>query len=406
MILNTKHLLFCPGPVNIAQNVKEAATNSEIGHREAEFSVLLGSLNSKLLRVFEIKNKKAYHPIFITGSGTAANESVLSSVVDKKRVLIITNGEFGERLVDISKIYNKHTHHLKFNWGEKIDLSKVEKIIKKSEIEMIALVHHETSTGMLNPIEELGKLAKKYKLLFFLDTVSSAGAEKIDIEKWNVSFCTTSSGKALGSFPGLGIVIGKKVEFEKLKDIKPRTTYLNLYKFYQYSKNLLQTPNTPGIQLFFALEQALSNILAIGVRTKRKHIYQTNQILRIGVRKLGFTFLMDEKDMSSVLTTVNMPSDIDVNLLKKKLRDRNIIVYNGKGPLLNKVFQVGSIGTLDKKSIRFFLISLKEILDLFRSDRIHKYPTLSRQPITMTRMIPNFSVHQIHRKQILQAVKH
>lgn len=406
MILNTKHLLFCPGPVNIAQNVKDAATNSEIGHREAEFSVLLESLNSKILRLFEIKNKNAYHPVFITGSGTAANESVLSSVVDKKHILIITNGEFGERLVDISKIHNKHTHQLKFKWGEKIDLKKVERTIKKKHIEIITMVHHETSTGMLNPIEEIGKIAKKYKLLFILDTVSSAGAEKIDLEKWHVAFCTTSSGKALGSFPGVGVVIGKKKEFEKLKTVTPKTMYLNLYKLYHYSKKFLQTPNTPGIQLFFALEQAISNILTMGVVTKRNTIYQTNQILRIGMKKLGFTFLMDEKDMSSVLTTVNLPSDINVLLLKKRLRERNIIVYNGKGPLLNKVFQVGSIGILDKKSINYFLTSLKEILEKFRSDSIFEYPVLTRQTNTFTGLMPTLSFHHTHKKRILQAVKH
>lgn len=360
-----KHYLFCPGPVNIAQNVKEAVFN-EIGHREKEFSELLLSLNSKLLQVYQVKNKKLYQPVFITGSGTSANESVLSSVVHSKRILILSNGEFGDRLYEISKIHNKNTFLLNFGWGSRMDPEKVVEVIKKNKIQMIAMVHHETSIGVINPIEKVGKIAQKNKLIFMVDTVSSVGAEKIDIEKANITFTTGTSGKAIGSFPGIGFVIGKKKEFEKLKENAPKTAYLNLYKFYYYSSTLSQTPNTPGVQLLFALEQALKNILAIGITTRRRNIKEKALMLRKGMKELGLSFYLPDGEMSSVLTTVNLPAYIDIETLKLKLKQKNIVVYNGKGPLTNKVFQVGNIGEFSERDIAYFLKTLGSILKAYK----------------------------------------
>lgn len=377
-----KQFLFCPGPVNVADNVKAAAVKNEIGHREKEFSILLTSLNKNVLKVFRVKKPHLYHSIFITGSGTAANEAVLSSVVPQsKHILIVSNGEFGERLSDISKLHNKNTHHLKFKWGQYLDLFKIEQYLRYHTIDFIAMVHHETSTGMLNPVDEVGKLAKKYKVKLLLDTVSSAGADLIDLEKWNVAFCTSSAAKAISSLPGVSFVIGKHSEFKKLKNLSPKTMYLNLYKFYIYSVKYQQTPNTPAVQLFYALNQAFLNIIAEGIDEKRMRVQEITRYLRNGMNKLGLAFLIDERHMSSILTTVMLPRHVNISSFRKKLLQKDIVIYNGKGPFLNKVFQVGNIGDLGKKSATFFLNELKEVLKSFtpktRKQRASQLPRLS-----------------------------
>jgi len=380
-----KQFLFCPGPVNVSENVKEAVVANEIGHREKEFLELLKELNERLLMLFEVKNPRLYQSIIITGSGTAANEAILSSVVGNQYILILSNGEFGERLYEISKMHNAHTYLLKFPWAEKIDLAKVEAYLKHNKVDIISMVHHETSTGMLNPIEKIGKMTKKYHVRFLVDAVSSAGAEKIDLKNWNISFCSSSAAKAIGSLPGISFVIGKKSEFEKLKEIPAKTAYLNLYKFYYYARNLKQTPNTPAIQLFYALNQAIENILHKGIASKHQDLKQNAALLRSGMKKLGLLFLLDEEDMSCVLTTVIMPDYIPFDFLKNKLREKNIIIYNGKGPLINKVFQVGNIGNVSEKDIIYFLKTLKEVLigfmpilstekPLFKSEKVHLQP--------------------------------
>jgi len=360
-IKHKQDLLFCPGPVQVANNVWRAASKS-MGHREQEFSKLIANLNDKFLQIYEVKNKSKYYSVIITGSGTAANETVLSSIVGTKHVLSLINGEFGERLYNISKVHNKHIHKLYFGWGEEINTAKVEQFLKSHKIGVITMAHHETSTGMLNSIEEIGNLAHKYKSQLFVDTVSSIPAEKIDIEKWHVTFCSTSSGKAISSLPGLGIIIGEKKVFEELKGQPVKIVYLNLYNLYHFSKTIMQTPNTPGVQLFYALDQALNNILKSGIEKWRQTIRERALMLRGGMRKLGLKFFIDEWYMSSVLTTVIPPKNITVDFLKKRLKEKRIIIYNGKGPLLNKVFQVGNIGELTKNDINYFLHSLKDVL--------------------------------------------
>ena len=364
-INSKKYLLFTPGPVNVEKNVRMAVCKEDICHREEDFVFLLQSIEKKLLQLFEIKNSTDYRAVVITGSGTAANESMLSSTVGNKNILILSNGEFGERLFHISKVYNENTFLLKFDWGEKFDLKKIEIFLKKHKIDVIAMVHHETSSGMLNPLEEIGALSKAHNVLFLVDCVSSAGAEIIDLKKCHISFCSSSSSKAIASYSGISFVIGKTQEFEKLKDLPVKTIYLNLYKFYHFINSVSQTPNTPAVHLFFALEQALENILHEGISNRHQNLLNRANILRMGMKEMGLKFLIDEDDMCSVLTTVYIPEYIKLSVLRKKLREKKIIIYEGKGEFKNKVFQVGNIGKLSLTEIQFFLDSLKEILQSF-----------------------------------------
>ena len=364
-----QHLLFTPGPVNVAQNVRGAICKQDICHREIDFDYLLESIENKLLTLFEIKNRADYRAVVITGSGTAANESMLSSVVGGKNILILSNGEFGERLHGISKIHNENTFLLEFDWGKKLSLKKIKDFLRMQKIDVIAMVHHETSSGMLNPLEKIGKLSKSHGAIFIVDCVSSAGAEVIDLEKCNIAFCSSSSSKAIGSYPGLSFVVGETQEFEKLKNLPIKSMYLNLYKFYDFIKTFSQTPNTPAVHLFYALDQALSNILNEGVVNRYANLRDKANKLRQGMLRLGLKFVINQKDMCSILTTVYTPSHIDVGVLRQKLREKSIIIYEGKGYFKNHVFQVGNIGDLSFTDIQYFLNSLKKVLDSFKPIR-------------------------------------
>lgn len=367
-----KNLLFIPGPVNVAKNVQSALCREDICHRENDFENLLRSIENKLLKLVNIQTTENFRAVIITGSGTAANEAMLSSVVGDKKILILSNGEFGDRLYDISKIHNKNTLILRFDWGEKLDLKEIAAYLKDNEIDIVAMAHHETSSGMLNPIEKIGALAKTNGVMFIVDCVSSAGAEFIDMEKWHIAFCSSSSSKAIASYPGLSFVIGSIKEFEKLAHLPVKTTYLNLNKFYQLTKNLSQTPNTPAVHLFYALEQALINIITEGVSDFQSGIKKRARFLRKEMSKLGLQFLIDQKEMSSVLTTVLLPTHIDAAIFSRKLRDRSIFIYGGKGSFKDKVFQVGNIGELSLADTHFFIDSLGDVLQSFNNTEISK----------------------------------
>ncbi|MDA0653256.1 MAG: aminotransferase class V-fold PLP-dependent enzyme, partial [Proteobacteria bacterium] len=186
--------------------------------------------------------------------------------------------------------------------------------------------------------------------------------EPIDMESCDIAFCSSSSSKAVGSYPGLSFVIGREKEFKKLKAHKANTTYLNLATFYEFLETRSQTPNTPAVPLFHALDQALTNILSEGVTKRFAAILARAGQLRRGMRKLNLEFLIDERDMCSILTTVRVPPSINVGDVRRRLREKSIIIYEGKGCFQGKVFQVGNIGEMSALDIRFFLRTLKDVL--------------------------------------------
>jgi 2-aminoethylphosphonate-pyruvate transaminase len=357
-----KYLLFTPGPVNVAETLRAAICKQDICHREPDFDALLGSIEHKLLSLFQIRNRARYRAVVITGSGTAANEAILSSVVGKGAILILSNGEFGGRLHETSCIHNKHTHLIEIPWGTPFDPIQIAAYLTAHKIDVVAMVHHETCSGMLNPLAEIGALAKAAGALFVVDGVSSVGAEVIDMEACHIAFVSSSSSKAIGSYPGLSFVVGRKKHFKRLKHHAAKTTYLNLATFYAFLKHHSQTPNTPAVPLFFALDQALKDILREGVIKRYARIKARADLLREGMRRLNLDFLIDEADMCSILTTVRVPPSISVRDLRDRLREKSIIIYEGKGCFAGKVFQVGNIGELSDYDIRFFLAALKDVL--------------------------------------------
>lgn len=387
-----KYLLLTPGPVNVASNVRSALGHADICHREPDFDSLLKSIEKKLLRLFELDTSKGakndYRAVVISGSGSAANESMLSSVVGDKNILVISNGEFGDRLYTTSNIHNKNTFLLDFPWGDKLDLDRIERYLQHQKIDVIAMVHHETSSGRLNPLREIGALAKANNAIFIVDCVSSAGAENIDVKRNNIAFFSSSSSKAIGSYPGLSFVVGKKSEFKKLKNLPAKTSYLNLYTFYTFLKKSMQTPNTPAIPLFFALNQTLKNILDEGVDKRYANLQEKACVLRKGLREMGLTFLLNEQDMCSILTTVKVPDGIDVGVLRQRLRDQSIIIYEGKGCFKNKVFQVGSIGEVSITEIQHFLSVQQDILSSLRPVSENQTNVVRGLDLTITDIFP------------------
>ncbi|WP_448329758.1 pyridoxal-phosphate-dependent aminotransferase family protein [Sulfitobacter sp. M13] len=357
-----KYLLFTPGPVNVAETLRAAICKEDICHREPDFDALLSSIEHKLISLFQIRNRARYRAVVITGSGTAANEAILSSVVGKGAILILSNGEFGGRLHKTSRIHNKHTHLIEMPWGTEFDPAQVAAYLSTHRIDVVAMVHHETCSGMLNPLAEVGAICKEAGALFVVDGVSSVGAEVIDMEACNIAFVSSSSSKAIGSYPGLSFVVGRKKHFKRLKRHAAKTTYLNLATFYAFLKHHTQTPNTPAVPLFFALEQALTDILREGVMKRYARIKARANLLRVGMRRLNLDFLIEEADMCSILTTVRVPPSISVRDLRDRLREKSIIIYEGKGCFAGKVFQVGNIGELSDYDIRFFLAALKDVL--------------------------------------------
>ena len=350
----SEQVLLCPGPVMVSKKVKSALLHADIGHRETEFIEILTRCRAKLNKAYGVTGTE-YTNVIITGSGTAANEALLSSYGPGKKLLLLSNGEFGNRLIDLARCHNLDFTALEFGWCNPIDLAKVEQEIATGVYDALMMVHHETSTGMLNPIDEVGALLARYKVEFLVDAVSSIGAEALSVEKAQITFCTASANKALASLPGLAFVCGKRSAFQALKGQQPHTRYLDLYRHYEYEELQYQTPNTPAVSLFYALETALDELLQDTLEERMSHYGYLTSLIRNRLKKLGMGFVIPEESMSRVLTTVLYPEGIDVEEFHDWVKQHNYVIYRGKGPLLNKAFQIANIGHVRKEHVVAFL---------------------------------------------------
>ncbi len=363
-----RQLLFCPGPVLVSRRVKTAVAAPDIGHREVEFSELLNRGRLKLGKVFGIRNFHRYTTVVLSGSGSAANEAVLGTAAVGRRLLVLANGEFGDRLVKIATHVGATVDPLVVRWGLPFDLGAVERAMARQTHDAVAWVHHETSTGMLNPLGEIAVLAHRHGLDTYVDAISSLGGVPVDVETHGLTFCTSSANKAIGSIPGLAFVCGLRDAFEALAPVKARSLYLDLYRHFSYNDKLFQTPNTPAVNLYFALEAALDEVLATGLERRFAHFQVLAQRLRRGFRQLGLRPFIPEPLMSPLLTTLEVPRGFSAREFHDRLKDAGYIVYAGKGMLEDRVFQVANIGALTLRHCDAFLAALGHIVEDIRDD--------------------------------------
>ncbi len=356
-----KPYLFSPGPVMVEEPVRAALSHYDICHRSPEFEELYANIQEKILRLFEADD--SYCSVVVSGSGTSANETCLSSVFGPgDEALLLSNGEFGSRLYEILSKYKVPTHNLECGWGKLPDLEEAEKILKEnSRITYICMVFHETSTGMINPVHQVGLLAKKYGKRYFVDCVSAAGGEHIDVVNNHIDLCTSVGGKCLGAYPGSAFVCGKESLMAALTPEQGKGVYLNLAKHYLMAKKCNQTPNTPNVTLFWALDAALDWALDRETLSGRIARYQEcSKILRDGMREMGLRFLLPDEQMASTVTSVFLPEGKDVTAFVAELSDEGYTVYPGKGKYFElNMFQVATMGAIYPDDCKKFLTVLK-----------------------------------------------
>ena len=354
--------LMCPGPVNVSQRVFDAMVKSEIGHRESEFSVLMASIRRNCLHLMNLSEEQ-YSMVVITGSGSAGNEAVITSAIrPEDHVLSLATGEFGRRLGDISSIYNPNTTILLQDWATPIDLQAVENHLKTGEFQWVTMVHNETSTGELQPVKEVGELCHRYGARLFVDAVSSFMVDPLDLDACHITFMNTSSGKAIGMPPGLSIVVGRRDEFEKLTNYPVRNYYLSLARHYKFFMDKLQTPNTPSVPLFLALNEAFKIILEEGVERRMQYQALKARMFRTGIQEMGLSLLNPEHELSFAVSTICLPAGICFDKLRDALREKGFIVYGGKGPLMGKIFQVSTMGYVDCDDVSDLIQAIRHSL--------------------------------------------
>lgn len=359
--MKDRMILLNPGPVNVTSRVRNALLKDDICHREEEFTSLLEGIRVKLLRILRIE--KDYTVVIFTGCGTAAQESaIVSTVSNNKGLLVISNGVYGERMAETARIYKIKTVEDRYQWGHLPDIDRIRNVLEnEKDIEVVAAIHHETTTGVLNPVDRIGKLCREYNKIFFADTVSSLGGEHIDFYKDNIDICIGTTNKCLHSFPGISFVIFRKDLLEHIKKVTPRSGFLdlNLYIDDNYGEKV---PHTPSVQIMYAFDEALDELMDEGYENRVKCYHERSRFLRAGIKELGLQLYLPEEVFSNSITSVCLPDGFTYKDLHSELRKMGYIIYAGQGGLKDKIFRISNMGDHSYDDYKGFLEALKEIL--------------------------------------------
>jgi len=352
-------VLLNPGPVNVTPRVRDALLRGDLCHREVEFSNLMGAIRKKLLKAFDIEDE--YTSVLVSGSGTAALEMGVSSCLSPgKSILIIQNGVYGERIAKIAEIYQFPKHVLNYEWGQPPRMEDVETALKKHpEIEVVGLVHHETTTGLLNPLSAVGVLALKYEKKFLVDCISSLAGDEVDFKTCAIDFAIGTANKCIQGLPGVAFVLFRKKDLCRLNYIPDRSLYFNLLKHHGAQESG-DTLFTPAIQIHYALDEALDELMEETVAGRIKRYKNAADIFRKGFSEIGLEFLIHEGLRSNCLTALRLPEGVAYSDLHARLKNQGFVIYAGQGNLQNKIFRIANMGDLKTKDIETCLQVLKE----------------------------------------------
>ena len=362
---HARYMLLNPGPVNTTANVKSALVHHDICHRDAIFSELMVSLTDKLRRIF--RGTPQHTVVAITGSGTAAMESALvSTVAPDQKILIIDNGAFGTRLVEVATVHEMNIVHLNYAWGQQVEVADVARALEQHpEIAVVAMIHHETSVGLINPVREVGALCKAHDALLVVDAVSSLGAEDLDVVRDNIDICYSSANKCLHAVSGASFMCVAPRVWPRIEQLKPRAYYLDLRRYRKYMDELAQTPFTPAVSIYFALDAACTEFLADGHARRLETYASRNRRIREGLAALGMPAFTDTGAESHSITTARMPEGVGFDELYEAVKARGIIIYGCKGVLANRFLQIANMGELDDSELdRFLSVLAEEIVRL------------------------------------------
>jgi len=387
-ILDTKahpaYTLLNPGPVNTTPGVKSALVHHDVCHRDSNFSELMVSLTGKLRRIF--RGTPEHSVCLVTGSGTAAMECAISSCVPRDgKILVIDNGAFGERLHEIARLHEMDAVHLRYAWGDQVQPDDVERMFEQHpDIAVVAMTHHETSVGLLNPIREVGAICRRYDALLLVDAVSSLGAEDLDVVRDNIDVCWGSANKCLHAISGVGFLCVSPRTWAKIEQVKPRSYYLDLKRYRKYVDELAQTPFTPAVSNYFALDQACSEFLADGHARRFAMYRERNARIRTGLAALGMApFTRTGKESHSV-TTCTVPAGVRFDDLYERLKRRGYIVYACKDVLAHRFMQVANMGDLPIEVIDGFLAETAAVIAELRAATGRSSDQAAAEPVRAT----------------------
>lgn len=360
-----RNILLNPGPATTTDTVKMAQIVPDICPREEEFASMMKKMREDLVKVVHGDPSK-YTSVLFCGSGTLNLDVCINSLLPEgKKILVINNGAYSSRAVEICKYYGLDFIELKQDILKPINVDAVKECLDgDKDIAVVYTTHNETGTGVLNPIREIGAEAHKHNAIFIVDTTSTYAMRPIDIEKDNIDFCMASAQKGLMSFTGLSFVVGNEEIIKKSKEYPKRSYYCNLYLQYEYFEKTGQMHFTPPVQTIYATRQAIDEYFAEGEENKWARHSRVMNAIHKGLSELGFRELIDLENQAGLVASAIYPNDDNWNF--EKVHDycyeKGYTIYPGKVTDTD-TFRLCALGAIDEEDITGFFKVLKEALE-------------------------------------------
>ncbi len=359
-----RNILLNPGPSTTTDTVKLAQIVPDICPREKEFQSIMASMRRDLVKI--VHGGDDYTSVLFCGSGTICIDITLNSLLDVgKKAVVINNGSYSQRAVDVLNYYGLPVIDLKQPINTTPSLAAIEETLKNNtNIGYVYMTHHETGSGLLNPIREVGALTHKYNAFFITDTTSSYAMIPINVYEDNVDFCMASAQKGIMGMTGLSYVIGRKDIIEKSKNYPKRSYYCNLYMQYDYFEKTGEMHFTPPVQTIYAAKQALIEYWDEGEEKKWERHQRVMKAIHDGEEKLGLKEILDRSVQSGLVSAVKYPDDEnwDFEKVHDYCYEHGFTIYPGK---IEKqgTFRLCALGAIDEADIVEFWKVFEEALN-------------------------------------------
>jgi 2-aminoethylphosphonate-pyruvate transaminase len=357
-------VLLNPGPANTSRRVKDALVMPDLCHREPEFFALMRDCRERLVRL--AGGGGALAAVLLTGSGTAAVEAAVASAVPRDGgLLVVANGVYGDRLVRMAAAHEVRAEVLRYPITVPVRPDDVAAALAAHRaLSHVAVVHHETTTGLLNPVEAVARVAAAAGRRVIVDATSSLFGEALDPAAEGIDFVTASANKCLQGMAGIAFVLARRTALEALRGRPPRSVYLDLLAHYE-AQERDDTPFTPAVQVLHAMRAALDELAAETVAARIARYAENARVLRRGLAALGLEILVPEGARSSVLTTFRLRPGLTYEPLHDAMKRRGYVIYAGQGDIRTYAFRVANMGTLTPRDLErvvaAFAASLEEL---------------------------------------------
>lgn len=357
-------LLLGPGPSNVHPRVLQALSLPLLGHLDPEFLVIMDGVRSMLQEVLQTKNELTFP---ISGTGSAGMETCLANLIEPgDEVVVCVAGVFGVRMCDIVERCGAHLIRVDAEWGHPIQPGQVREALKGRTPKLVAIVHAETSTGVLQPLEEISQLVHEAGSLFLVDAVTSLGGVEVRVDEWGIDALYSGTQKCLSAPPGLAPVTfsPRAVEIIGGRKGKVQSWYLDMTMVRKYWGAERFYHHTAPISMIYALYEALRLVLEEGLQNRFQRHRENHELLREGLSSLGFKFVVEPQYRLPELNAVCIPEGIeDLSARRRLLNEFNIEIGGGLGAFAGKVWRIGLMGeSCRKENVEALLSALKKVM--------------------------------------------